>query len=256
MNYLQSVVLGVIEGATEYLPISSTFHLIWTSNILGIPQTEFVKAYEVIIQGGAILAVLTIYTKSLLQDKQILLKILTAFIPTAALGYALYGTIKGTFFESYELQLAIFALVGGFFLYFEKANRSLTRTLAQFSYKQALIIGLVQTLAVFPGVSRAGAVIIGMMFLGFKRPDAAKFSFYLAVPTLLAASGLDLFKSIPALSTEQGNMIGIIIVGFISSFISALAVVKWFTAYLEKNNLAIFGYYRIVMVILLYAMFA
>lgn len=240
-----------MEGATEYLPISSTFHLIWTSKFLGLPATEFQKAYEVIIQGGAILAVGLLYLKTFLTKKDLLLKTITSFLPTAFLGLLLYKVIKGTFFESYTAQLIIFALVGFFFVYFEHSKRKLTKTLAKFTYKDALIIGLVQVLAVFPGVSRAGAVIIGMMYLGVDRSESAVYSFLLAVPTLAAASALDLYKSLPVLTAHPEN-VGLLIVGFVTSFITALFVVKWFIHYLQKNTLENFGYYRIAVAIILF----
>lgn len=255
MNYFQSIILGIVEGATEYLPISSTFHLIWASKIMGIPQTEFLKAYEVIIQGGAILAVGFLYFRTFLTNRQLLFKTIVSFIPTATLGLLMYKIIKESFFESYGVQLVIFALVGLFFVFFEKSNIKLNKTLKDFNYKDALIVGLIQVLAVFPGVSRAGAVIVGMMYLGIRRSEAAKYSFLLAVPTLAAASILDIYKSLPLLTTQSGNT-GLLIVGFASSFVSALFVVKWLIGYLQKNTLEYFGYYRLVVAILLYFIFS
>lgn len=254
MNYLQSVILGVIEGATEYLPISSTFHLIWTSKILGLEPSEFQKAYEVIIQGGAILAVGILYLKTFLTRKDLTLKTVVSFLPTAVLGLILYKLIKGTFFDSYLLQIIIFSLVGLFFIYFELTKKDLNRTLDKLTYKDAIIIGLIQVLAVFPGVSRAGAVMVGMMYLGFKRSESAVFSFLLAVPTLAAASILDLYKSAPILIAHPEN-IGLLTVGFVTSFLSALLVVKWFIKYLQKNTLKDFGYYRIVLAFILFLIF-
>lgn len=255
MTYFQSIILGIVEGATEYLPISSTFHLIWASKIMGIAQTDFLKAYEVIIQSGAIMAVGLLYLKTFLTNRDLLLKTITSFLPTALLGFLMYKVIKGTFFDSYLLQLLVFALIGIFFIYFEKSSRKLNKALDQFSYKDALIIGFIQVLAVFPGVSRAGAVIIGLMFLGVKRDEAAKYSFLLAVPTLLAASVLDLYKSLPVLTNHPEN-IGLLTVGFGASFLSALVVVKWFIKFLQKNTLEVFGYYRIAIVLILWIFFS
>jgi undecaprenyl-diphosphatase len=251
MNYIESIILGMIEGATEYLPISSTFHLIWASKIMGIPGSDFQKAFEVIIQGGAILAVALLYLQTFLKERKLLLKTIISFIPTATLGLIFYKIIKGTFFESFYLQLIIFALVGIFFIYFERSKRKLDKNLEIFSNKDAFIIGLVQVLAVFPGISRAGAVIIGMMFLGVNRSEAAKYSFLLAVPTLAAASVLDIYKSLPILTAHPEN-IGLLVVGSITSFISALIVVKWFIKYLQRHSLVNFGYYRIIASILLF----
>lgn len=251
MDYLQSVILGLVEGATEYLPVSSTFHLIWVSRLLGITQTDFQKAYEVIIQAGAILAVVFLYWKIIIKDKQLMLKVLSSFLPTAAVGFILYKIIKNIFFENYLLQLAVFIVIGVVFILYERyRKKKMEKTLADISYKEALIIGLVQSVAVVPGVSRAGAVILSMMFLGIRRDEAAKFSFLLAIPTLLAASALDIVKTSPILFTQIDKS-GYLLIGFLAAFLSALIVVNWFTKYLQKNTLSSFGWYRIVLGIIL-----
>ncbi len=251
VDYLQSVILGLVEGATEYLPVSSTFHLIWVSRLLGITQTDFQKAYEVIIQAGAILAVVFLYWKIIIKDKQLMLKVLSSFLPTAAVGFILYKIIKNIFFENYLLQLAVFIVIGVVFILYERyRKKKMEKTLADISYKEALIIGLVQSVAVVPGVSRAGAVILSMMFLGIRRDEAAKFSFLLAIPTLLAASALDIVKTSPILFTQIDKS-GYLLIGFLAAFLSALIVVNWFTKYLQKNTLSSFGWYRIVLGIIL-----
>jgi len=251
MTYLQSIILGLVEGASEYLPVSSTFHLIWASKLLGIPQTDFQKAYEVIIQTGAILAVIFLYWKTIINDKQLILKILSSFFPTAAIGLVLYKIIKNIFFENYLLQISVFLIIGLVFIFYEKyQKKNLNKTLTDISYKDCLIIGLAQAVAVVPGVSRSGAVILAMMMLGVKREEAAKFSFLLAIPTIAAASGLDLVKQMPILFTQAGNF-GYLMVGFLTAFLSALFVVKWFIKFLQKHTLSSFGWYRIVLGILL-----
>lgn len=256
MEYLQSVILGLVEGATEYLPVSSTFHLIWTSRFLGIPQSDFQKAYEVIIQAGAILAVVFLYWKIVVSDKKLMLKILSSFVPTAIVGLVLYKVIKNVFFENYLLQLAVFLLVGAVFIFYERYRKNITlkKTLADISYKECLIIGLAQATAVIPGVSRSGAVILTMMFLSVKREEAAKFSFLLAVPTLLAASVLDVVKISPILFT-QTEKIGYLAVGFLAAFLSALVVVAWFIKFLQNHTLSFFGWYRILLGIILLGIF-
>lgn len=258
MNYLQSLFLGLVEGITEYLPISSTFHLIWASRLMHIPQTDFQKAYEVIIQGGAILAVAILYWKTFIDNRKLVKKVIYSFIPTAVLGLLLYKIIKGAFFDSYIIQIIVFAVIGLFFILYEFYNEKLklNKTLDEFTYKDAIIIGLVQVLAVFPGVSRAGAVIVGMMLLGVRRDEAAKYSFLLAVPTLLAASSLDLYKSLPTLIAHP-EYSGLLFVGFIMSFVSALFVVKWFIKFLQHHTLITFGVYRLlVATVLLLMIFA
>lgn len=252
MEYLQSVIFGLVEGATEYLPISSTFHLIWTSRFLGIGQTDFQKAYEVIIQAGAILAVVFLYWKSVIDDKKLILKILSSFVPTALIGLILYKIIKNIFFENYLLQITVFLLIGFVFILYERyrKNKSLKKSLVDITYQEALIIGLAQSVAVIPGVSRAGAVILTMMLLNVRRDEAAKFSFLLAIPTLLAASALDIIKISPILFA-QTDKIGYLAVGFLAAFLSALVVVKWFIKFLQHHTLSSFGWYRIILGILL-----
>ncbi len=247
MNYLQSIILGIVEGVSEYLPVSSTFHLIWTSRILGITQTDFQKAYEVIIQAGAVLAVVFLYWKILIRDRKLMLKILFSFLPTAVVGLILYKVIKNIFFENYLLQITVFVLVGIVFVLYEKyrKNKSLEKTLKDLSFKDTVVIGLFQSLAVIPGVSRAGAVILIMMMLGVKREEAARFSFLLAVPTLLAAAVLDLIKLMPILFT-QTDKIGYLTVGFLAAFFSALLIVNWFIKFLQNHTLSSFGWYRIL----------
>ncbi|MCL4389865.1 MAG: undecaprenyl-diphosphate phosphatase [Patescibacteria group bacterium] len=247
MNPLQALVLGVVEGATEYLPISSTFHLIWASHFLGLAQSDFQKAFEVIIQAGAILAVVVLYLPRWRQKISLFPKIAASFIPTAVIGLLFYKIIKDVFFTSDLLQLGVFAIVGAVFIIYERFFRpDLSRPAAAITFRQAILIGVVQALAIVPGVSRAGAVILGLMFLRVKRDEAAEYSFLLAVPTLLAASGLDLVKSAPYLLHHLGD-IGILAIGFGTAFVSALFAVKWFLAFLQHHTLTSFGLYRLVL---------
>ncbi len=250
MNFLQAIILGIVEGLTEYLPISSTFHLIWASKFLALGQTEFQKMFEIVIQSGAILSVVLIYFRELLIDRKLLTKIFVSFIPTALVGLVLYKVIKNVFFESLWMQLIVFALVGLVFILFERSQfkNRLTRTIPEITYQEAIIVGLVQSLAIFPGVSRAGAVMLILMFLKIRRDEAAKYSFLLAVPTLLAASALDLVKSRQVLFHQAGNL-PLLFVGFVVSMVAAFVVIKWFIGYLQKHDLALFGYYRIALAV-------
>jgi undecaprenyl-diphosphatase len=254
MTILNAVVLGIVEGLTEFLPISSTAHLIFISKLLKIPQTDFQKFFEVFIQSGAILAVLIIYLQILVKRKNYFKNILISFVPTAVIGFILYKIIKKIFFESYLLIISMMLIVGILFLIVEKLvkNKSLKLSKAtnQISINEALLIGLGQSMAVVPGVSRAGAVIITMMFLGFKRDESAIYSFLLAVPTIFAASGLDLLKTNFNLIFNSQNLL-LLIIGFFTSFISAFVVVRWFIKYLQRNSLVVFGWYRIIVCIML-----
>ncbi|MEI8232632.1 MAG: undecaprenyl-diphosphate phosphatase [bacterium] len=250
MNILQSLILGIVEGLTEFLPISSTFHLIVTSRILGIPATDFVKIFEVVIQSGAIMALLFIYTKTLLNDKKLLLTVFYSFLPTAIVGFGLHKIIKTIFFESNWLMLSVFVGIGILFLVIEKYQLSLSKKCEDITPKQAVLIGLAQACSVVPGVSRAGSVIVAMMFLGYKRDEAAKYTFLLSLPTIFAASALDLYQGRELLSglTGSWSLIGI---GFITALIVAYFVVKWFTRYLATHTLEIFGWYRLAVAAIL-----
>lgn len=254
MDILHALVLGVVEGVTEFLPISSTFHLIFSSKILGVTQSDFVKLFEVFIQGGAILSVVVIYLQEVMKNVELSKKTLISFLPTAAIGFILYKVIKNVFFSADYLMLTIFVLVGVVFIFTEfliSSNRlKLTKSVKNLSYKQAFLIGVIQALAVIPGVSRAGAVMIGMMLFKFKRDEAAKYSFILAVPTILAASGYDLLKMKDLVLQQQSNMI-LLVIGSLTAFISSYVVIRWFIGYLKNNSLAVFGYYRFLLVIIL-----
>ncbi|HYK08100.1 MAG TPA: undecaprenyl-diphosphate phosphatase [Candidatus Eisenbacteria bacterium] len=254
MNFLQAIIVGLVEGVTEFLPISSTFHQIFTAKLLGIPQTDFVKLFEVFIQVGAIASVAILYWHTIRTDKELVKKTLVAFVPTALIGFAMYKVIKNVFFESTPLMLTVFIGIGAFFIVYEwylnRKKIDLKKELTSFTYKQAFLIGIIQALAIVPGVSRAGAVLLGMMFLGFKRSESARFSFLLALPTLAAASFYDLFKMRKLLSGNLSH-IEILAVGTVAAFISAYVVVKWFITYLQKHSLTNFGWYRILLGILL-----
>lgn len=247
MNLFNALILGLVEGVTEFLPISSTAHLIISSKLLNIPQTEFQKFFEVFIQSGAILAVVFIYWKVILKNKSLMINIILSFIPTAVVGLLLHKVIKGVFFESLTLIAVSLFIIGLFFIIFEfllkKKIVKTNKKIIQMTIIQALLIGLGQSLAVVPGVSRAGAVILTMMALGFNREESALYSFVLAVPTLFAASALDLIKINPQL-IFSGNNLTFLIIGTITSFVSALFAIKWFVKFLQSNSLTYFGVYR------------
>lgn len=257
MEIWQAFVLGIVEGLTEFLPISSTFHLIFAGKLLNIEPSNFLKFFEVFIQAGAILAVLFLYGKELWQDRKLDKNIILSFIPTAILGFLLHSVIKNFFFETDWLMIGAFALVGLIFIAYEKwhaKHPSKGKNIADLTGKQAILIGVGQALAVLPGVSRAGAVIITMMILGQKRSEAAKYSFLLAVPAICAAAGYDALKMIgqdPVSSQEFGLMS----IGFVTAFITAFFVLKWFIAYLQKNTLTSFGIYRLTIAMFLLGFF-
>lgn len=254
MNIYQAALLGIIEGVTEYLPISSTFHLIWAAKLLGLPQTEYLKTFEVVIQSGAIAAVAAIYVREVFKSPVIIRKLLISFFPTAMAGLLFYKTIKNIFFVNNLLQLFVFLLIGFVFIVFEGRKKQLSKPISEVKTKDALIIGIGQAVSIIPGVSRAGAVILTMMAMGYKRSEAAKYSFLLAIPTLISAGALDLYKSKDMIFSGDFNFWGLA-AGTLFSFISATVVVKWFIKYLEKNTLTGFGYYRILVALSLFIIY-
>ncbi|MFA6512689.1 MAG: undecaprenyl-diphosphate phosphatase [Patescibacteria group bacterium] len=248
MNLINAFVLGLVEGVTEFLPISSTAHLIISSKLMNIPQTDFQKFFEVFIQSGAILAVVFIYWKTISKNRNLLINIILSFIPTAIVGLLLHKIIKGVFFESFTLIAMSLLVIGLAFIVFEyllkKKIIKTDKKIIQMTIVQALIIGLGQSLAVVPGVSRAGIVILTMMLMGFDREESALYSFVLAIPTLFAASSLDFIKTKPELIFTGNNPL-FLLVGTITAFFSAMFAIKWFVKFLQKNTLTSFGVYRI-----------
>lgn len=253
MNILHALILGIVEGVTEFLPISSTAHLILASRFLNIPQTDFQKFFEVFIQSGAILAVFFLYLKFLWKNQEVQLKILASFLPTAIVGFLLFRIIKDVFFESTALIVSTLLIIGVVFLVLEflakRGRIKLSKEIKQVNFRDAIFIGFAQSLAVMPGVSRAGIVIVAMMLLGYKREDAAVYSFLLAIPTILAASALDFYRE-GAGALVYATQSQFLLVGFITSFVTAYFSVKWLIGYLKKNTLTPFGIYRIALAII------
>lgn len=255
MNFLDTLILGIVEGFTEFLPVSSTGHLLVAGEILSIPDTEFFKTFVVAIQLGAILAVVLIYWKRVIGNLNLTKKILTAFVPTAIIGFLLYSVIKDFLFESLA-TIAYALIVGGIiiiiFEFFQKKKiEDDTQKLEDISYKKSFLIGLIQALAIVPGVSRSGATIIGGMGLGISRKNIVEFSFLLAVPTIVAATGFDLVQS--KLSFYPGDLERLLL-GFVFSFIFAYLAIKFFIRFIQNHSFMIFGVYRIlagVLIILL-----
>lgn len=257
MNLFYAVVLGFIEGITEFLPISSTAHLLISGKLLNIYQTEFQSFFDIFIQSGAILSVIFLYFQYVLKNKQLWTKVLISFIPTAVVGLILEKIIKKYFFNS--LPLIIFAMfsIGVAFILFEyfvkKGKLKLVKSIAKMSNREAFLIGIGQSLAVIPGISRAGIVMLGMMGMRFKRDESALYSFLLAVPTILAASGLEVLKTDVRIISGGNNLV-ILTVGFLMSFATSYFVIRWFIDYLKKYSLTVFGIYRIILSIVLFVL--
>lgn len=254
MTISQAIIFGIVEGVTEFLPISSTFHLIWVSNVLKIQQTDFQKLFEVVIQSGAILAVLLPFIQAIKKDFSLLTKVIAAFIPTGVLGFILYRVVKNIFFTHTQLQLIVFVTVGILFIVFEYIRKSpYNKSITSITYQEAILVGIIQALAVIPGVSRAGAVILTLMALSYKREEAARFSFFLAIPTIFSASIYDLYKSSTVI--QSGSDYVLLATGFFVAFVTALIVVRWFIIYLSRHTISTFGWYRIIIVALIITLF-
>jgi undecaprenyl-diphosphatase len=250
MTYLHALILGIIEGVSEFLPISSTGHLILASYLLHLKQTEFQKSFEIAIQLGAILSVVVLYWRALLVNLEILKKVITAFIPTAILGFIFYKIIKRVLLGSNTVVLCSLLIGGIFLVLFELWHREkegASEELSDISYSKSFMIGLCQAVAMIPGVSRSAATIIGGLILGIKRKTIVEFSFLLSVPTMVAATGFDLMKSGGHFSGEEFNLL---FMGFISSFVVALLSIKWLIHFIKNHTFISFGIYRILISLL------
>ena len=245
MNALHAVILGIVEGITEFLPISSTGHMILTANLLHLGETDFVKSFEIFIQLGAILAVVLLYWKRVLLSWKVFSRVAVAFAPTAVIGLLAYKFVKAHLLGNMHVVLWSLFL-GGIFLvvfeYFQKGKTSRVSSIGSITYTQALWIGVFQAIAIIPGVSRSAATIVGGLALGIARDTIVEFSFMLAIPTMLAAAGLDLFKSGFHFSAQETEMLGI---GFVVAFISAFFAIKFLLDYVQKHTFVSFGVYRI-----------
>lgn len=250
MNIFESIILGIIQGFTEFLPISSTGHLIVASELMGINQTAVTKAYEVIIQFAAILAVVLTYRDKFTFKKiELWKKLVLAFIPIGVVGFLLASQVKALF--SVEVVAVMFIIGGIVFLIVEKFYKEKEHSISDIekvSYKQALLIGFAQIAALVPGTSRAGSTIIGAMLVGLNRKASAEFSFLLAIPVMCATTGYDILKHYKDFTDANFTVLG---VGFVVSFIVAYITIKLFLKFLENFTFVFFGLYRIALGLLL-----
>lgn len=254
MTIIQAVILAIIEGLTEFLPVSSTGHMILASTIMNIHDEEFVKTFEISIQFGAILAIALMYFKRFFQGLDIYFKLFVAFVPTAIIGFLAYDFIKEVLFN--PIVVAVSLIIGGIILILidKKMTQKASETLSieKIPYKNAFFIGLIQCLSMIPGTSRAAATIFGGIFNGLDKKQATEFSFLLAVPTMFAATGYDILKTEIAFTSQELTLLGI---GVIIAFISAWFAVKIFLKIVEKYGFVHFGYYRILIGILFLVIF-
>jgi undecaprenyl-diphosphatase len=250
LDYLSAIILAVVEGLTEFLPVSSTGHLILAATLLGLQQTAFVKSFELALEFGSILAVVVLYWRLFLSF-EVLKRLAVAFIPTGIVGLLIYRIFKDVLLGNEQVVLWALLLGGIFIIIFEwrYKERSEIDDIAKIPYVHCLLIGICQSISVVPGVSRSAPTIMAGLALGMKRQTIVLFSFLLAVPTMVAASGFDLLMSYSEFSSGQ---IDFLAVGFVVSFLVALPALKYFLEYVKKNNFIPFGVYRILLVVLFF----
>lgn len=251
---LQSIFLGVVEGVTEFLPVSSTGHLILAGQFVGF-KGPVADTFEVFIQLGAIFAVVFLYRKKIFTFTKTMFgfwtKVLVAFLPSAVIGLIFYKSIKAYLFQ--PVVVATSLVVGGILIFVVEAlpKKNTTAEVSRVGWKDALWVGGAQILAMIPGVSRSGATILGGVLTGFSRSVATEFSFFLALPTIFAASLYDLYKSRDVLVAGDA---GIFAVGFLTAFVSAFIVIKLFLKYVSTHDFKAFGWYRIIFGLFLFVM--
>lgn len=249
---LVALFLGLLEGLTEFIPVSSTGHLLLAAHFLGFDSAG--KTFEVVIQLGAVLAILTVYSGKLwnvfstapknADSRRFILSVLIAFLPAVVIGVLAHDIIKTVLFETPTL-IAIMLILGGIVLLFIDRLAPVPRytDAMTFPLGMALVIGIVQCLAMIPGVSRSGATIVGALALGADRRAAAEFSFFLSMPTMAGAFAYDLYKNRDVLDASALNEI---VIGFVMAFIAAVLVVRWVLGFVSRNGFAVFGWWRII----------
>lgn len=255
MSVLESIILAIIEGLTEFLPVSSTGHIIIGSSVMGIADDSFTKVFTVAIQFGAILSVIVLYWKKFLQSFEFYFKLGVAFIPAAVVGLLLNDYIDALL-ERIEVVGFMLIIGGVIFLFIDKVFEANEKNLDQrITYPVALKIGLFQCIAMIPGVSRSAATIIGGLTQKLNKKTAAEFSFFLAVPTMFAATAykmLVFYKDGPGFSANEINLL---IIGNVVAFMVALVAIKSFISFLTKHGFKVFGYYRIIVGLVLLTLY-
>ena len=241
MSIFHAIILGIIEGVTEFLPISSTAHLIITSRLLGLAASDFLKTFEIVIQSGAILAVVWLYWKKIFSSVALIKKLIIAFIPTAIIGLLAYPLVRSAL-DNYTLTLWAVIMGGVVIVLFERNN--FVSGGGEVTSKKGFWVGVAQTLAFIPGVSRSAATILAGRAMKVSRKDIVEFSFLLAIPTMFVATGYDALKNRDAI-LASGHL-GLLLVGLVVAFLSSLVVIRWFLRYAQTNKLTVFGWYRII----------
>lgn len=251
MDVFQAIIIAIVEGITEFLPVSSTGHMIIAQSLLGVESTEFVKAFTVNIQFGAILSVIVLYWKRFFQTLDFYWKLLVAFLPAAVIGFLASDYIDAMLESVFVVALML--VIGGFLMLFVDKWFNKPVKNQDMSWSRALKIGFFQCIAMIPGVSRSMATIVGGMTTKLSRKNAAEFSFFLAVPTMAAASGYKLLKLVtePSGLDLLKNNLSTLLIGNAVAFVVAMIAIKFFIDYLTKYGFKAFGYYRIIVGVLI-----
>jgi undecaprenyl-diphosphatase len=246
MSILESIIIAIVEGITEFLPVSSTGHMIIAQSLLGMESTEFVKAFTINIQFGAILSVIVLYWKRFFQTVDFYIKLLIAFLPAAVIGFLASDYIDAMLESVFVVALML--VIGGVLMLFVDNWFNKPDEDQEMTWKRALKIGFFQCIAMIPGVSRSMATIVGGMTTKLSRKNAAEFSFFLAVPTMAAASGYKLLKLVsePAGVQLLTDNLTTLLIGNLVAFVVAMAAIKFFIGFLTKYGFKVFGYYRII----------
>ena len=271
LEFLKAVLFGIVEGVTEWLPVSSTGHLILLDEFVTLQVSEaFYEMFQVVIQLGAILAVIVLFFRKLnpfalqktAQEKkdtwQLWLKVVVAVIPSAVVGLLLDDWMDANLYR-YEVVAVALIVYGFAFLFVERWNRSRSFAITEvgaIDYKTAILMGAFQCLSLIPGTSRSGSTILGAIILGVSRSAGAEFSFFMAIPTMLGASALKLLKFLLEGVSATGTEIMVLVVGCVVSFIVSLLVIKGLMEYVRKHSFSVFGVYRIVLGVLVLGYFA
>jgi undecaprenyl-diphosphatase len=255
MNYFEAIILAIIEGLTEYLPVSSTGHMIIASSMMGIASDEFVKMFTIAIQFGAILSVVVLYWKRFFQSIDFYLKLFVAFLPAAVIGFLLNDYIDALLEN--VIVVAFSLMIGGVVLLFvDKWFKYQENDPDEMTYGKALAVGFFQVIAMVPGVSRSAATIIGGLTQNLTRTAAAEFSFFLAVPTMFAATAYKMLKFQKEVGFTLEN-IPVLLVGNVIAFVVAMVAIKSFITFLTKHGFEMFGWYRIALgaiILILYSL--
>ena len=247
MDFIQAIVLAIIEGLTEFLPVSSTGHMIIASTFMGIASDDFVKLFTVAIQFGAILSVVVVYFKKFFQTWSFYTKLFVAFVPTGIIGLLLKSHVDALLENVWVVAVSL--LLGGIVLLFvdKLFAKNEDSGTDEVTYKTGFFIGTIQSIAMIPGVSRSAATIIGGLTQKLTRKAAAEFSFFLAVPTMFAATVKSMWDEKELLLKSSNNEVWLLIVGNVIAFIVAYIAIRSFITYLSKNGFKVFGYYRIIL---------